>query len=167
MNGDDDDASGWVSSTYFVDSLLIDLGITRTKMGQMTTTRMMKTTKMRMEMGTTTMTMMKMTMRMMIVVKVMQMVTRANETVIHHVRPIYPYRQVLTFSYLESRNIYLHPTSYSPSPRAPPNISTRLHGPSARSYRWYPHPWSSTLHGDIHVFVLLTHRISRWAYTGL
>jgi hypothetical protein len=154
-------------STYVADSLLTDLGITRMKMGQMTTTRMMKTTKMKMEMGTTTMMMMRRTTRMMIVVKVMQMVTRANETVTHHVRPIYPYRQVLTFSYLESRDIYLYPTSYPPSPRAPPNISTRLYRPSVRSYRRYPHPWSSTLHGYIHVFVLPPYRISRWAYTGL
>jgi hypothetical protein len=167
MNGDDDDGSGWVSSTYFVDSFLIDLGIIRTKMGQMTTTRMMKTTKMRMEMGTTTMMMMKMTTMMRIVVKVMQMVTRASETVTHRVRPIYPYRQLLTFSYLESRNIHLNTTSYPPSPRAPPNVSTRLHGPSTRGYRRYPHPWSSTLDGDIHVFFLPPHWISRWAYTGI
>jgi hypothetical protein len=91
MNGDDDDGSGWVSSTYFVDSLLIDLGITRTKMGQMTRTRMMKTTKMKMEMGTTMMMMMKMRTMMMIVVMAREMVTRANETVIHRVRPFHPY----------------------------------------------------------------------------
>lgn len=167
MNGDDDDGSGWVSSTKVADSLLIELGITRRKMDQMTTTKMMKTTKMRMEMGTTMMMMMKMTTRMMIAVMVMQMVTRANEIVTHRVRPIYSYRQLLTFSYFESRNIDLHTTSYPPSPRAPPNLPTRLYWPSVRSYRRNPHPWSSPLDGDIHVFFLPPHWISRWAYTGL
>ena len=158
---------GGSASTYFVDSLLTDSGITRTKMGQMTRTRMMKTTKMRMEMGTTTMMMMTRTRTMMIVAMGKVMVTLVNETVIHRVRPIYPYRQLLTISYLESRNIYLHPTSHPPSPRAPPNIPTRLHWPSARSYRRYTHPWPSPLDGDIHVFFLPPYRISRWAYTGL
>jgi hypothetical protein len=102
MNGDDDDGSGWVSYTRVVDSLLMDLGITRTRTGQMRTTRMMKTTKMRTEMGTTMMMMMTRTTMTTIVVKVKVMVTRGNETVTHLVRPTYPYPQPLTLSYLES-----------------------------------------------------------------
>jgi hypothetical protein len=57
-------------------------------------------------MGTTTMMMMTRTTMMRIVVMVKEMVTLGNETVTHRVRPIYPYRQLLTISYLESRNIY-------------------------------------------------------------
>jgi hypothetical protein len=167
MNGDDDDGSGWVSSTMVANSSLIDLEITRTKMGQMTRTRMMKTTRMKMEMGMTTMMMTTRTTRMMVVVMVMQMVTRANEIVIHRVCLIYPSPQLLTLSYLKSRDFHLDPTTYPSSSRAPPYLSTRLHRPSTRSYSRYTHPWSSTLYGDIHVFFLPPHRISRWAYKGV
>ena len=75
--------------------------------------------------------------------------------------------QRLISSYLESRSIYIHTTSNPPSSRAPSNISTRLHWVGTRSHRRYPNPWSSTLHGDIHVFFLFTYRIPRWAYKGV